>query len=148
MPKHRPRQQQPQHHGQLCPTHLQTGPPLHNGATAADTAPSETIAAPQVAPAEADRRSALTSFLQTPSLREPTNLYMGDIAFLLHLISDSTESTIAWARIIPPIPTPEAETILEAWSPHLAHEGVPAPYASTARNFFLGMLTSSPSNVG
>jgi hypothetical protein len=48
----------------------------------------------------------------------------------------------------PPSPPPEAEIIWEAWSPHLAHEGKPAPYDSTARNLFLGVLTSSPSNVG
>ena len=32
--------------------------------------------------------------------------------------------------------------------PHLAHEGVLAPYGSTARDFFAIVLTSSPANLG
>ena len=39
-------------------------------------------------------------------------------------------------------------SIWEAWAPHLAREGVPAPYGATSRVFFANVLTSSPSNAG
>jgi len=38
--------------------------------------------------------------------------------------------------------------IWEAWSSHLEHEGTPAPLGALARDFFMNVLISSPSNVG
>ena len=73
---------------------------------------------------------------------------MGDCAFLLHLLFDSEGPLSALSRITPPIPTPEAEASWEAWSPHLAHEGVPAPYGRTAHALTVDVLSSSPAEAG
>ena len=121
--------------------------PLQPAATATNIAPPG-VPAPTTTQEDTDRRSALAAFLRAPSLREPTNLHMGDSAFLLHLLLDSPGTLGAISRISPPIPTPEAEAIWEAWSSHLAHDGIPAPDGTTARAFTVGVLTSSPTNTG
>ncbi len=80
-------------------------------------------------------------------MRDASNIYMGNISLLLHLLLDTPSRSIALARITPPIPIAEAAEIWEAWAPYLAHEGRPAFHGATARDFFTNILTSSPSNV-
>ncbi len=69
----------------------------------------------RLTPEETDGRSALAAFLRAPALREAANLYLGNIAILLHLLSDSVESIIVRSRITPPLAAPKVETIWTAW---------------------------------
>jgi len=98
--------------------------------------------------AEETRHTALTAFLAAPRLREPTRIQVGDISIILHLLLDTSKRLIALFRITPCITNTEAAGIWEAWSSHLEHEGTPAPLGSSARDFFMRVLVSSPSNVG
>jgi hypothetical protein len=70
------------------------------------------------------------------------------ISILLHILRDTPERLISLSRITPFIPGTEAEEIWETWSTHPEHEGTPAPHGSAARDFFMRVLVSSPSNVG
>ena len=86
---------------------------MQTALTATATAPS-VVRAPPTTQEDTARGSALAAFLQAPSLREPTNLHMGDSAFLLHLLLESPGTLSAISRISSSIPTPEAEAIWEA----------------------------------
>ncbi len=75
--------------------------PRQPAATATNSAPLG-VPAPTTTQEDTDRRSALAAFIQAPSLREPTNLHMGDSAFLLQLLLDSPGTLSAISRRSPP----------------------------------------------
>jgi hypothetical protein len=118
--------------------------------TAAGTTPlADPPIAPQPPPTSAEtRRTALSAFHATPRLRDPARIQLEDISILLHLLRDTPECTVSLSRITPCIPSTEAVEIWSSWATHLDHEGTPAPLGSTARDFFLKVLVSSPANAG
>ena len=66
----------------------------------------------------------------------------------MYLLLDTTGRLVALSRITPTIPIAEAAGIWKALSSHMEHEGTPASLGSSARDFFINVLVSSPSNVG
>ena len=73
------------------------------------------------------RQETLTTFLRAPRLPGTSSLFMGDIAFLLHLLLDTPDRLAALSCLAQPLPPSEAATVWAGWKTHLAHEGETFP---------------------